>query len=134
MYDSTRKTTANRQLPDLRPIRGDRELEQATQVSFSLSQAAETRRLTRDESDYLEVLIMLIEKYEEARYPIRKLPTPRARLQALVDASGMRASDLGRLLGNRALGNKLLRGERELSKAHIRRLAEHFKVEPGFFL
>ncbi len=44
------------------------------------------------------------------------------------------ASDLGRLLGNRSLGSLLLTGRRELSKAHVRLLAEHFKVDAGYFL
>ena len=43
----------------------------------------------------------------------------------------MTASDLGRLLGNRTLGAAILAGRRNLSKAHIKKLAEHFKVEPG---
>jgi antitoxin component HigA of HigAB toxin-antitoxin module len=47
---------------------------------------------------------------------------------------GMTASDLGRLLGNRALGAAILSGRRSLSKAHIKKLAGHFKVEPGLLL
>ena len=46
----------------------------------------------------------------------------------------MTASALGGLLGNRSIGSKLLRGERELSKAHIRRLCERFKVSADLFL
>jgi len=46
----------------------------------------------------------------------------------------MTASDLGRLLGQRQLGATILRGDRKLSKTHIRRLAEHFHVDAGLFL
>lgn len=46
----------------------------------------------------------------------------------------MTASDLGNLLGSRSLGSKILRGERELSKTHLRMLAERFKVDAGLFL
>jgi antitoxin component HigA of HigAB toxin-antitoxin module len=46
----------------------------------------------------------------------------------------MTASDLGELLGNRSLGSKVLRGERELSKTHLRILAERFKVDAGLLL
>jgi antitoxin component HigA of HigAB toxin-antitoxin module len=47
----------------------------------------------------------------------------------------MNSSKLGELLGNnRSLGAKILRGERQLSKAHIRILAERFKVNPALFL
>jgi antitoxin component HigA of HigAB toxin-antitoxin module len=46
----------------------------------------------------------------------------------------MSAPDLGRLLGNRPLGAAILRGERGLSKTHIRTLADRFKANPGLFL
>jgi antitoxin component HigA of HigAB toxin-antitoxin module len=51
----------------------------------------------------------------------------------MLNEQDMGASDLGRLLGNRPLGSAILRGERELSKAHIRILADHFKVSTDLF-
>jgi hypothetical protein len=32
------------------------------------------------------------------------------------------------------LETRVLSGERELSKAHVRKPAEHFKLNPGYFL
>jgi antitoxin component HigA of HigAB toxin-antitoxin module len=55
-------------------------------------------------------------------------------LRFLLESNGMNGSDLGRLLGNRELGPKILSGSRQLSKAHIRKLAGRFKVEAGLFL
>ena len=55
-------------------------------------------------------------------------------LRALMDEHGMSESDLGRLLGDRSLGHRVLAGQRELSKAHIRTLAEHFAVRPAALL
>ena len=46
----------------------------------------------------------------------------------------MSASDLGHLLGNRTLGAAILSGRRSLGKSHIKKLAEHFKVDPALFL
>lgn len=115
-------------------IRNDEELDAAVKLAEKLEIEADRGRISAVRSDYLEVLTILIERYEDEHHHVREPATPRERLAALVEASGMNASDLGRLLGNRALGNKLLRGERELSKAHIRRLAEHFAIDPGFFL
>lgn len=130
----TPTTSKRRGLPVLRPIRSDNELEDAVQLAEKLEAEADRGSMSQDRADYLEVLALLIERYEDEHHPIRNLSMPRERLGALLEASGMNASDLGRLLGNRALGNKLLRGERELSKAHIRRLAAHFGIDPGFFL
>lgn len=46
----------------------------------------------------------------------------------------MNASDLGKLLGDRSLGSRILNGQRGLSKNHIRILAGHFSVSPALFL
>jgi antitoxin component HigA of HigAB toxin-antitoxin module len=55
-------------------------------------------------------------------------------LKYLIDLHQMNGSQLGQLLGrNRSLGGKILRGERQLSKAHIRVLVERFKVSPALF-
>jgi antitoxin component HigA of HigAB toxin-antitoxin module len=51
-----------------------------------------------------------------------------------MDEHGMNESDLGRLLGDRSLGHRILSGERELSKVHIRVLAEHFSLNPAALL
>jgi len=55
-------------------------------------------------------------------------------LRYLMDDRGMNASDLGRLLGDRSLGPKLLHGDRGLSKSHIRKLADYFSISPALFL
>ena len=55
-------------------------------------------------------------------------------LEYLMEESGMTQADLGRLLGNRALASLILGRHRELSKTHIRKLADHFKVSAALFL
>lgn len=134
LHPHTQTKERRRGLPPLRPIRDDDALEAAIGMAERLTDAEAREGLDADAADYLEVLLVLIERYEAERYPIRRLPTVRARLAALVESTGWSASDLGRLLGNRALGGKLLTGEREPSKAHIRRLADHFKLTADFFL
>jgi HTH-type transcriptional regulator/antitoxin HigA len=56
-------------------------------------------------------------------------------LKHLLEENQMNASDLARLLGvHQSLGSKILKGERSLTVAHIRKLAERFTVNPGLFL
>jgi len=57
-------------------------------------------------------------------------------LKVLLEANDMSASDLSNLLGDRSrsLGSRVLRGERELSKAHIRALCERFAVSAELFV
>ena len=92
-------------------------------------------KLTRDQSDYLESLSALIRTYEQSHYPaVGKADSPLEMLKFLLDENGMSGSDLGRLLGQRQLGTKILNGTRQLSKTHIKTLADHFRVNPGLFL
>jgi HTH-type transcriptional regulator/antitoxin HigA len=92
-------------------------------------------RLSRGQGEYLEALTVLFESYEDERHAIKEADvTPLAALRALMQEREMSASDLGRLLGDRALGPKILNGQRELSKEHIRKLAEFFGVRADLFL
>jgi HTH-type transcriptional regulator/antitoxin HigA len=44
-------------------------------------------------------------------------------------------ADLSRILGgSRNLGAMILRGERKLTLAHVRKLAKHFNVSPELFI
>jgi HTH-type transcriptional regulator / antitoxin HigA len=90
---------------------------------------------TKGQLKYLDTLTILVERYEddtEGTEPqgIGAL----AVLRYLMKDRAMTASDLGRLLGDRSLGPKILNGDRALSKAHIKILAKHFKVSPAVLL
>ena len=114
-----------------RPIRDDVDLANATEIIDRLAGFA----LNADQEDYLEALSTFVEAYEAQRFPMDDSRiTPLDALKAPLGEHGMTASDLGRLLGYRTLGAAILAGRRDLSKAHIKKLAEHFKVEPGVFL
>lgn len=91
--------------------------------------------MNRDQEDYFEAIATFVEKYEaERRAASERDLTPVELLQSLLDEHGMSESDLGRLLGDRSLGHRILTGERELSKTHIRILAEHFALNPASLL
>jgi len=89
--------------------------------------------LTQGQIDYLESLSVLVGAYEDDKWETSKLD-PVDLLRALMDEHGMNASDLGRLLGERSLGPKILSRQRELSKTHIRKLAQRFSVRADLFL
>ena len=117
----------------LRPIRTEAELDRAQRL---VNRLAVTAHLTRGESDYLDVLTKLIEAYEDEHYSIRlRKRSALGALKFLLKEHGMTGSDLGRLLGGpRQLGSAILRGARQLSKTHIRKLADRFRVDPSLFL
>jgi HTH-type transcriptional regulator / antitoxin HigA len=121
-----------RQLPP-RPIHTRRQYEQTLAIVNELALRDEDT-LTPAEADYLDALAMFIARYEAEHVPEPPPGTALERLRYVVESAGMTASDLGRLLGNRGLGSTLLSGKRQLSKAHIRTLADHFKLDAAYFL
>jgi HTH-type transcriptional regulator/antitoxin HigA len=113
-----------------RPIHDDVDLANATEMTDRMAGFD----LNADQEDYLEALSTFVEAYEAQRFPIDDSRiTPLDALKALLAEHDMTASDLGRLLGNRTLGAAILGGRRNLSKAHIKKLAQNFKVDPGLF-
>ena len=88
-----------------------------------------------DQEDYFEAITTFVEKYEAERHPIGEDDLTAVELiRNLLNEHGMNESDLGRLLGDRSLGHRILSGERELSKTHVRVLAEHFSLNPAALL
>jgi len=115
-----------------RPIHDDVELDNVTEI---VNRLATLDHPTQDQADYLDILSGIIETYENAHHAIDTTGnTALETLRFMLGESGMTASDLGRLLGSREIGSKILRGERSLSKAHIKKLAEHFHVSADLFL
>jgi HTH-type transcriptional regulator/antitoxin HigA len=91
--------------------------------------------LSPGQADYLETLTILIDAYEAQHHALDLSAVgPTQALRHLLKENELNASDLGRLLGERSLGAKILSGQRELSKAHIRKLANHFGVSSDLFL
>jgi HTH-type transcriptional regulator/antitoxin HigA len=116
----------------LRPINDRIDLDNASEVAGWL---AMTPRPTRDQADYLDVLATLIEAYEtEHELFDTSGVTTLDILSRLLENNGMTASDLGRLLGDRAIGAKVLNGTRKLSKNHVRILCDRFKLRAEAFL
>lgn len=115
-----------------RPIHDQVELENVTEITDAMA----GHKLTPDQEDYFDLLCRLIEDYEQEH---AQLGTPKVTaldaLQHLLDAHNMSAADLARLLGvHRTLGGMILRGERQLTLAHVRTLAKHFSVSADLFL
>jgi HTH-type transcriptional regulator/antitoxin HigA len=92
-------------------------------------------KLTKGHTEFFETWSVLIGAYEDEHHAIETSHISGVdALKHLLEQNEMTASDLGVLLGNRSLGSKILRGERELSKTHLRILANRFKVDAGLFL
>ena len=114
----------------LRPVHDDIELKNALEVLDVMA----GQKLTAEQEDYFEALSTLVEAYERQQVPMANL-TGLELLQHLVEANDMTAADLARLLDcDRSLGVRLLNGERQLTIAHMKKLATHFGLPMQFFL
>jgi antitoxin component HigA of HigAB toxin-antitoxin module len=86
-------------------------------------------RLTKRLMKYLDTLTILVERYENETEGVEPQGIGKlAVLRFLMENRNLTASDLGRLLGDRSLGPKILSGNGALSKTHIKILAKRFHV------
>jgi HTH-type transcriptional regulator/antitoxin HigA len=108
---------------DLRPIRNKRDYIAALKEVESLWGA-----LTGSEqADRLDVLVMLIQTYEEKQFPIAD-PDPIDFIHHLMDARGLNRKDLETYIGSRARVSEILNRTRPLTLEMIRRLSDGLNV------
>jgi len=89
--------------------------------------------LSPEENTLLDLLVALIEEYEEQRYPIAQA-TPHEMLHHLMEAWEMTHKDVWSLFGSKGIASEVLNGKRAISKAHAKKLAEFFHVSPAVFI
>lgn len=125
-----------RRLP-LRPIRS-RAGHQAALRTIAQLTAKGDDRLTAGQVDYLGALGRFVADYEHEHVMGEltggRRATPLEVLRHLMESRGMTPAQLGDVLGSRPAATMVLKGRRELSKAHIRVAAAHFCVSPAVFL
>lgn len=121
-----------KQLP-LVPIKDDAQYKAALAFIKKLA-IRDEGTLDEGQQAYFEALTQFVGDYEDMhlRAEIGRMK-PLQALKFLMRENGMKAIDLGKVLGNRSLASQVLNGKRGLSKTHIRLLSERFKVEPGLF-
>ncbi|HBF34692.1 TPA: hypothetical protein DDW35_09020 [Candidatus Sumerlaeota bacterium] len=129
-----KKTSKYAQLLNVWAIHTKKDYDRAIAVVHELAVFTEGTLSPIDQAR-LDVFADLVEAYEKKHVrPFFKKLSQADFLKELLKDREMNASDLGRLLGNRQLGAAILRGERQLSKAHIRILSDHFGLPADLFL
>src|SRR5436305_257472 len=109
----------------LRPIRTEKQYETALAKAYRLMQR--DPRAGSVEADELDVLAMLIERYETEHYPVAP-PHPIEAIKFRLDQLGLKPSELGRVLGYRSRASEIFRGKRKLSLEMIRQLHEKLDI------
>ncbi|HWX23194.1 MAG TPA: transcriptional regulator [Candidatus Binatia bacterium] len=115
-----------------RPVRDGVDYANVTEVTDAMALWQDD--FTRDQRDYFDLLCSLLEEYDRENIKWPKLRGVDL-LKHLLDEHGQTAADLSRFLGgSRNLGAMLLRGDRNLTLSHVRKLAARFKLSPEAFL
>jgi len=114
-----------------RVIKTDAENERALREVEAL--IAREKTLTPPEVELLQLLALLIETYEEERYPLRHA-SPREILHELMTARGMTQTQVSKLFPSKGIASEVLAGKRGISKAQAKKLAAHFHVQAALFL
>jgi len=111
------------------PITSDRQHEEYLSVLHKLAGKDNPSRL---EEKYAEVLMALIEAYEEEHHSIPDA-SPVEVLRALMDANDLRQKDLAPIFGSESIVSEVLHKKRALNKSHIAKLSKRFHISPAVF-
>lgn len=114
-------------------IETDDELDRFAEAMEELSRAIAHGAAGPEETALHSLLSTLIKEYDDRACPLPPGDAVRI-LQYLMDQRGLRAADLTPIFGARSIASLVLNRKRELSKTHIRKLAEFFHVSPAVFL
>ena len=68
--------------------------------------------------DRLELLSVLVEHYEEERYPMGSV-TPQEAVSFMLEQKGMSRADLDEVMGGKSRVSEFFSGKRELSKSQV---------------
>ena len=85
------------------------------------------------EENELDVLCMLVERYEQEHYPIG-MPSPVAAIEFFMDQNELTKADMVQYLGSPSKVSEVLNGKRSLSKTMIRKLVEGLGIPAEILL
>ena len=104
---------------DIQPIKTEQDYDLALSTIEELWEAKEGT----DEGDRLDILITLVDAYEQVNHPIYP-PDPVAAIEFHMDQNELTRVDLEEYIGTRARVSEVLNGKRGLSIEMIRNLHE----------
>ena len=107
--------------------------EEHDRLANELLRLDESENPSVEERELAELLTVLIDDYEERRYPIQKAE-PRQTLRHLMEARGLTQKDLWKVFGSKGITSEVFHGKRAVSKAQAKRLATFFHVGADLFI
>ncbi|HWB62219.1 MAG TPA: helix-turn-helix domain-containing protein [Chitinophagales bacterium] len=107
-----------------RVIKTEREYRKALERIYRLMNTA---RKNTEAGDELELLALLIEKYEETHYAIPS-PDPVEFLEYVMNEKGLHQSDLVKYIGSKSSVSQIMNRKRSLTVEMIRKLSKGLKI------
>ncbi len=109
----------------LKPVKTKKDYEDALARAYQLMQKdlKEGSKLSNE----LEIISLLIERYEDKHYPIPP-PHPIEALKFRIEQGAIDDKELAKLLGGRSRKSEILSGKRKLSLNMIRALHKKLKI------
>jgi HTH-type transcriptional regulator/antitoxin HigA len=91
-----------------------------------------SKKKSKSIADEIDLLTLLIEKYDEAHHPFLRL-SPGAILKSLLIEHKMKSVDLAKLLGvSEGLVSDMISEKKSISKKNMLFISKHFKVNQHF--
>src|SRR6266540_5203195 len=119
----TTESTQRRFDMTIKPIKTERDYQNALREIEKLWDAKPNTAA----GDRLDVLVTLVEAYEQKRYPIAP-PDPVEAIKFRMDQLGLKASDLAKILGGRNRASEVLNKKRNLTVEMMRSLHKHWSI------
>lgn len=88
---------------------------------------------SQEETALLQILVRLIEEYENKNYPMGK-SSPHIVLQHLMEARGIQDSELVKIFGSKEIVSEIVDGKLAISKTQTEALGQFFHVSPELFI
>ena len=110
-------------------IRSEEQLADYTKALYKLTSEPHP---TPAQVEAIELLTLLIERYEDENYPLPKA-SPADVLRFLIAQHGLKQRDLADDLGGESVVSEVISGKRKLNAAHIEQLSKRFRVSPAVF-
>ncbi len=111
-------------------IHNDEELDAYTEALFRLTALANP---SSDEMDAIELLTLLVERYEQQHYSI-PAAEPVAVVRFLIEKQNLTQRDLIPQFGSESAVSMFLSGQRNLTLEQVRKLSDRFKLPVDLFI
>ena len=135
MHDAVDKIKYGKLLAEVLPCRIETEEENERYLEIvekMIDKKAEN--FSPEEDKLFDLLVTLIEEFEETAYPMGENSSPLSRLKFMMEQNNLKQADLLDIFGSKGVASEVVGGKRAISKTHAKKLAERFNVSVELFI